>query len=403
MRLLVATDFNPDSPGGGPSVVRQMLAGFPGDVHWWSCRPAVGGTAGKRAGFEVSSLRCCPPGKLMPARLLTRIKAFLMERLWSPRAAASLVGSIRLTKPDCVWAIPHDWSILPLSRALLGESPGSTPCCLHVTIQDYPDIHGHSEAWGASRTKHLAKQQDELYARATSRDATSWPMLEDLQRRTGAAGVQMLHQGLEDEDFEFLSQPPDNRPAGAPVRIAYAGTVLAHDALERFVRLMEPIRSRGLTARLEFWGAHSNADRPWFRPEWMVEHGNLPEEQLLQELRACDWGLSPMALSDDDPRYNRYSFPTKFITYLAAGLPVLTMGHRASSVMRTAADHPVGILLGDNADGAAESLQTALADRGSKAAHRGEILACAHALFDASRMRDKLWELLVGGLAGGVR
>ena len=48
----------------------------------------------------------------------------------------------------------------------------------------------------------------------------------------------------------------------------------------------------------------------------MREHGNFPEPELLTSLRACTWGFAPMALSDDDPRYDRFSFPTKFISYL---------------------------------------------------------------------------------------
>ena len=36
MKLLVATEFPPDAAGGGAAIVRQMLLGFPGEVHWWS-------------------------------------------------------------------------------------------------------------------------------------------------------------------------------------------------------------------------------------------------------------------------------------------------------------------------------------------------------------------------------
>ncbi len=50
-----------------------------------------------------------------------------------------------------------------------------------------------------------------------------------------------------------------------------------------------------------------------------------------------------MALDDDDPRYNRFSFPTKFINYLAAGLPVITLGHPESSVVRMASEYQVGL------------------------------------------------------------
>jgi len=394
-RILVATDFPPDAPGGGPSVVRQMLAGFPGDVHWWSCQPAISAETIHQAGFKIASHQCNAPGRLRPARLLTRSKAFLMQRLWAPRAAASLGETIRRTDPSCVWAIPHDWSIFPLHRVLVDERGRRAIPRLHVTVQDYPDVHGHAETWGAARTARLARLQEEIYVLATSRDATSWPMLDDLRRRTGAAGSQMLHQGLELEDFEFLGRTPPDRPAAAPVRIAYAGTVLAHDAFACFVRMLEAVRRRGLDVRMEFWGAHSNSGRPWFRSYWMAEHGHLPEAGLLASLRACDWGFAPMALSDDDPRYNRFSFPTKFITYLAAGLPVVTMGHPESSVMRAADEYPVGLSLKPGSYSAIAQLHESLADLAAKSAYRPGVVSCARKLFDGVRMRTQLWNMLL--------
>ena len=62
---------------------------------------------------------------------------------------------------------------------------------------------------------------------------------------------------------------------------------------------------------LDLFGAHSYANESWFDRSWMREHGDLPERELLNKLRACTWGLAPMALTDSDPRYNRFSFPTK--------------------------------------------------------------------------------------------
>jgi hypothetical protein len=39
----------------------------------------------------------------------------------------------------------------------------------------------------------------------------------------------------------------------------------------------------------------------------MEEHGNPPEPERAR-LREHDLGFAPMALTDSDPRYNRFSF-----------------------------------------------------------------------------------------------
>ena len=106
-----------------------------------------------------------------------------------------------------------------------------------------------------------------------------------------------------------------------------------------------------------------------------------------------------MALDDTDPRYNRFSFPTKFITYLAAGLPPITIGHPESSVMKMAAAYDVGITISTAAP-ALDELAEALFAPNAKAKHLPEILRCAREQFDAAKMRGRLWEAF--GLVPGA-
>lgn len=101
-----------------------------------------------------------------------------------------------------------------------------------------------------------------------------------------------------------------------------------------------------------------------------------------------------MALSDRDPRYNRYSFPTKFITYLAAGLPILAVGHPESSVLKLMQDFHLGIALKSAAELQNYDLASRLFDHRSKEFYRPEIVRCARNVFDAVRMRRRLWASL---------
>ncbi|GAB4244255.1 MAG: hypothetical protein OHK005_09070 [Candidatus Methylacidiphilales bacterium] len=337
-----------------------------------------------------------------------------MEHVWAPAAARSLRRAIERVKPDCIWAIPHDFSICPLKKILNDESRISDDkkMRVHVTIQDFPDCHGHGKLWGEKRVERMARMQEQIYAAADTCDATSHPMLEELEMRTGAKGVQMLHLGLEPEDFEYLQGlvqrfscvvEKTKHQEPRTIKIAYAGTILCQREFALFVDLLKEARTKKQERRtpnleLHFYGAHSYAGRPWYDPEWMVEHGNLPERELVTALRGYDWGLIPMSLEDDDPRYNRFSFPTKFITYLAAGLPPIVMGHCESSVLKMAEQYQVGLRITDGRKGAGAFLvgDSPLSHAARSAfSPRSEflpaVLRCARAEFDAQAMRERLW------------
>jgi glycosyltransferase involved in cell wall biosynthesis len=340
----------------------------------------------------------------MPAKKLTKLRAFLMEHLWAPRAARSLRATIARVKPDCVWVIPHDWSILPLGRVMCSEwrVAGPKPR-IHVTIQDFPDCHGHGEAWGHQRVRRLAQLQEQIYARADTADATSLPMLEELERRTGKRGLQMIHQGLEPQDFQYLESlvamhgtPGDSPPAtrhSPPIRIAYAGTVLVDEGFTILVRALERLReSDGLEVVLDFFAAHRYVKKPWFRAAWMREHGHLGDRKLLDALRQCHLGFIPMHLQDHDPRYNRFSFPTKFITYLAAGLPIIAFGHPESSVIKMAGGYRVGLCWQGGEEAVLEEGLRHLLREPYRERWAAELLRCAREQFDAEKMRRRLWE-----------
>jgi len=201
----------------------------------------------------------------------------------------------------------------------------------------------------------------------------------------------MLHAGV--EDFELETLRGESFSVRNEIRIAYAGTILSEPEFHLFVDALNNLRaSLSQSIRLDLFGAHSYSGRPWFNPAWMREHGDLPELELRNRLRECTWGFSSMGLSDDNPRYNRFSFPTKFITYLAAGIPVITLAHPKSSLARMAGAYALGpIATAGSAAELAADLRTALADPAPHARYRQEIIRCADTEFSASRMRTTLY------------
>jgi hypothetical protein len=383
-KLLVATEFPPNIPGGGGAIVRQMLKDWPTDkLYWWSCQPDIHKVYGQRVNIhEVAVL----PPRLYPYLRLRSLKCLLLEKFWVPWAAQHFRKTLASIQPDVVWTIPHCWSIPPMANVLLGAN---VP--YHTSIYDYADIADAVAVFGPERCRRLTNQMDQLYARATTRDCVSQEMSSDLQARTGADGA-INRTGLEPEDFTAL-QALAPVPADT-IRIAYAGTLAVEREFAMFVSVLEKVRPK-LTRilSLEFFGDHSYRDRQWFNPEWMKEHGNLSKPALVEALKNFTWGFSPMRLTDDDPRYNHFSLPTKFVSYLAVGLPIIVVGHPESTVMRMAAKYDVGLrITDDNPEKLQRELLAALSEPNPKMKYHSEIQRCASAEFDAPQMRSVLWE-----------
>jgi len=383
-KLLVATEFPPNAAGGGAAIVRQMLKGWPVEkLFWWSCQPERHQQFGqKTAAHAVATISA----KLYPHHRARGPKCWVLENLWTPWAARHFQKTLDTFQPEAVWVIPHCWSIPPLAQALL-----HSPRRFHVSIHDYADVQGAVERFGAAQSRRLSDNCDRLYARATTRDVICQPMADDLLARTGVAGA-VNRAGLEPEDFAALETVPT--AAGETIRIAYAGTIIVEKEFALFVVALQKIRAqlrRPLT--LEFFGDHSYRGRAWFDASWMRENGILTASELSAALKACTWGFSPMALTDDNPRYNQFSFPAKFTSYLAAGLPIITLGHPACTVVKMASAHYVGVCSSaTTADALAKELSAALTEPDSRRKYQANLLRCARQEFDADRMRRALHE-----------
>jgi glycosyltransferase involved in cell wall biosynthesis len=383
-RLLVAAEFPPNMPGGGGAIMRQMLKDWPVErLFWWSCLPDRNQCFGQRVATHRVAII---PSRLYPNKRFLSSKTWILKHFWSRWAAHHFRETLALVKPDVVWVIPLSWCLPPLFKELL---PSGIP--FHVSVPDYADCGGWAKKFRQSQTREFAMQADLLYARATTRDAICQPMVDDLRARTGADGT-VMRCGLEPEDFEYLSAKT-SVPTDV-IRIAYPGTIIVEKEFALFTQALARVRHQlPRPVSLEFFGDHSYRSRQWFDPAWMTEHGNLPAAELLSALKKCSWGFAPMGLTDDNPRYNRFSLPTKFVSYLQAGLPVITLGHPESSVMKMAAAYPVGVSHADaDMDSFGQKLRTALSANPPWEQFGPEIRRCARQEFDAQKMRAALHE-----------
>ena len=381
-KLLVATEFPPNSAGGGGAIVRQMLKDWPAaKLSWWSCARGPGEFFGRKvAEHRVAAI----PPKLYPNRRWPVQKSWLLEKIWVPWAARHFKQTLADLKPEVVWIIPHGWAIPPLARVL-----PQAGIAFHASVHDYVDLQSTVARFGAARAKKIAMMAEQLFTAATTRDAVCRALADDLHARTGQDGS-VNRAGLEDEDFNYLAKTPETQ--GDTIRIAYAGTIIVAKTFAAFVKTLEQVRKQlPLPLTLEFFGDHSYRAQEWFEPAWMKEHGNLTAAELSHALKECTWGFAPMELTDENPRYNRFSLPTKFVSYLAAGLPIITLGHPESTMVKMASQYDVG-LCATSAETLAAQLPVALSVTNPKAKYRAEIQRCALAEFDARRMRAALYE-----------
>ncbi len=107
--------------------------------------------------------------------------------------------------------------------------------------------------------------------------------------------------------------------------------------------------------------------------------------------------------TDENPRYNRFSLPTKFVSYIAAGLPIIALGHPESTVIKMMAQYPVGLGISGNGFGKCERQARGWVcpKNNSKISYREEIRRCALAEFDAGRMRAVLYDNFRKGASQG--
>ena len=384
-KLLVAAEFAPTGMGGGEALMRQLLTGFPSrQIYWWSCRPALGRDLPLQPHF------CYPaPARLFPHKKFKRLKSWVLEELWAPRAAAHLRSVIAEVRPDQLWLVLYGWGLPVFARAQL-----SGPHRTHVSIWDYPDTRARRALVGARRVGRMMSITESLYKEADTCDVISQPMLEDMAKRTARSDAIVVHSGFEPWQLQSLSTS-DVEP-GPEIEIAYAGTIIVPETFRLFVAALERIRGTlQRPVRLTFFGGRTYNRQPWFNPEWMREEDLLDDIEFEKRIRRCAWGLVVMDMTDDDPRYNRFSFPNKFGTCLSAGLPLIVLGHRESTAARMMRSHEVGFFTdATDPEELGAFLQRVLALPSPRQTFRDSILRCAAEEFDITRIRRALWECL---------
>jgi glycosyltransferase involved in cell wall biosynthesis len=385
-RILVVADFGPGSGGGSWVLLKQFLRGLDWNrVYWWSLFDAPSSHE-----FGGRHQSCHVPPRLRPNKSLNEMKGWVFEEIIVRYASKRLLSYIRIIKPDFILFLAHQWGIPIVWRVMPKVKTN-----WHLALHDMPNTAGAIAQLGSDRADRAMKYLDDLYIKATSRAVISRAMADEMSKRTGVECPHVFRCAVEPETLRELAQPRA-KPDDDPIRIGYAGSIVVEATFARLVAALRIVRERtSRKVEIHRYGWNSYKDRSWFDPEIVIEHGVRSELEMYKSYQELTWGLAIMGLDDSDPRYNRFSFPCKFTTSLAAGIPLICLGHHESSLCKLVANYQLGLCYSDlDTVPLADYLEKRLFDFSSFDLYRSEIARCARIEFNAEHNRQELHGLM---------
>ena len=119
-------------------------------------------------------------------------------------------------------------------------------------------------------------------------------------------------------------------------------------------------------------------------------------ETAVAAMRRADFGIVSLA-----PDVYRYAYPSKSMTYLAAGSPLVAIVEPASELARTVLERRLGYVAAEHSAAAIAQAMEQACDRRHQWTpdRRRDLMAACHELLGEKRMLDQ-WMQLLEGLAG---
>ena len=177
-------------------------------------------------------------------------------------------------------------------------------------------------------------------------------MLEEVRARYRVPALSVIFANYAAERDLPTVLPPPQRPRTGPWRVVYQGTLSTngghYDLREHFAALVAG------GASLDVYPSRPAPDYSALaeRTPGMTCHDPLEPSKLLQELAAYDVGWAGFNTALNGAHLDTV-LPNKLFEYLACGLPVLTLPHKALAAF--VEEHGVGLVL-DTVDELAERL-----------------------------------------------
>lgn len=224
---------------------------------------------------------------------------------------------IRKIQPDVVW-----WSgdYLPISLVTLSAIPDSVfrDRRLLFSLYDPPGF------WNSGKWK-FDKLLKEALTRFNGIDVIGENMAE-LVKSLGYHGETIVLNDYADEILTLKS------PIEGKFRVVVAGQIYGSEPLQELIDLLCS-KIPNVPVEVHWYGNEANlkvTKKVDWRKITFVAEGTLPRDQMPRAIQDYDAGY--LNFTQSKLEFSKYSVPTKLITYLEAGLPVIFHADQSSEI-----------------------------------------------------------------------
>jgi hypothetical protein len=328
-KICVFTAHSP-SAGGGSVILRSLIKYLPEFSFSWFY---IGNDA--IPGYENGYL-----GKsLMGGNAIDDIwNTYRMLGNYKVNQIDKLANQLSKIDCDVYWIISHNEG---LRIALELSNKQSRP--VHMTVHD--DWAGALCA-RSIRYRFMSVMAKKLtiatLKAVASFDLISIGMQSYYQAITGLKG-DICHRYLPESALQVNNQLEVNEQE---IIVGHIGSIYDKDVFLNFVSVFNEFAiSKSKKPVIKIWGCHLTIkDIPAKLKDSVQFYDNLPEEQVVRQLSACDFVYAMYPLKNGLKVFSKTSLPTKLTSYLQAGRPIFGHGPIDSSLAEFLKRNDLGVM-----------------------------------------------------------
>jgi hypothetical protein len=281
-----------------------------------------------------------PRLRFAPAQYLASraIHASLVAR-HIPRLVDRVVDFAKDFGADALWAT-LEGSTLIHAALPVAERLGIP---LMTQVFDPPDWWLRQSRFDATSVRRIQRQFDRTVRASRCCAVASWPMAEEYRERFGVNVVPF---------FSYLDSALAGPPAREPLHsdrlvIGLAGKIYAIDEWKSLLAALDSaawhVAGRKVSIRLIGHQLAAHAPQDELAAGRIEVLDWLPQNALIRKLSEVDVGYCPYWFDPAFAQESRLSFPSKIVSYFAAGRPVLFHGPDDASPARFLNAHRAGL------------------------------------------------------------
>jgi len=293
-------------------------------------------------------------------------------------AREQLLQFARKHEATDLWFVLEGQSLIRLAHSLLDVPDRPN---LRVQVMDPPEWWLRAHNVDAESCNEVLDKFSATMRAAESRAAASWGMAVRYEELYGLPATPLI-PSIESSALRVPARSPEPNS----LRVGFAGQVYAPDEFMALVEAMRRIKREEPERRVEL---HAFCQGLPFVPaadDVVIPRGWLGQSELIEALTEMDFLYCPYWFSEDMRETTLLSFPSKLVTYLAAGRPVVFHGRTDASPARFLIEGGGGYFcFREGADAVARTLKRALVqpDLYAQTAKNGRELALKHLTYES--------------------